>query len=112
MVERRNFPRVEATNPVLYFTDSYPRPNLAWTLDLSLGGTKIESSNGLMTGERFWMHIAIHPQTIKCRGRAIYVLEPENGGMKAGIKFEELSEHDKLYIRQYLSYVMEQQGHI
>ena len=107
-MERRHFPRVEASNPVLYLTDSYPRPNLAWTLNLSLAGTKIESSNGLMTGERFWMHIAIHPQTIKCRGKAIYVLETDTGSMKAGIKFEDLSKDEKLYLRQYISYIMEQ----
>jgi len=108
MIERRNFPRVEASHPVLYFTESYPRHKAAWTLDLSLGGTRIETSDSLTTGERFWINIAIHPETIKCRGKAIYVLDPENGSMKAGIQFEELSEHDKLYLRQYLSYVLEQ----
>jgi c-di-GMP-binding flagellar brake protein YcgR len=108
MVERRNFPRVEAFLPVLYFTGGYPSPNVAWTLDLSLGGSRIEASNGLTTGDRFWMHIAIDRQTVKCRGKAICVLRPESGRMTAGVKFEELSEHDKLYLRQYLSWVMEQ----
>ena len=109
-MERRNFPRVEATHPVLYFTESYPRPKVAWTLDLSLGGTRIVTSDSLTTGERFWINIAIHPEKIKCRGKTIYVLKPERGDMKAGIKFEELSVHDKLYLRQYLSYLLEQQG--
>ncbi|MFX0201469.1 MAG: PilZ domain-containing protein [Candidatus Hodarchaeota archaeon] len=107
MTERRIFPRVEVFNPVLYFIDSHPGPNLAWTLDLSLGGTRIESSNGLITGERFWMQIAILPQTIKCRGRAVYVLEAENGSTKAGIKFEELSAQNRLLLRQYLSHGLE-----
>ncbi len=107
-MERRNFPRLEASLPVLYFTDAYPSPNVAWTLDLSLGGARIESSNGLTTGDRFWMHIAIDRQTIKCRGKAIHVLGPESGSMTAGVEFEELSEHDQLHLRQYLSYVVEQ----
>lgn len=107
-MERRNFPRLEASLPVLYFTDGYLSPNVAWTLDLSLGGARIESSNGLTTGDRFWMHIAIDRQTIKCRGKAIYVLVLESEGMTAGVKFEALSEHDKLHLRQYLAYVTEQ----
>ncbi len=32
--------------------------------------------------------------------------------MKAGFEFEELSEHDKLHLRQYLSYVMEQRKNL
>jgi len=88
-VEKRNFPRVEASHPVLNFSDTHPSPNVAWTLDLSLGGAGIESSNGLAAGDRFRMHIPIDPETIKCRGKAIYVLGPKNGSMEAGIKFEE-----------------------
>ena len=110
MTERRIFPRVEVSNPVLYFIDSHPGPNLGWTFDLSLGGARIESSNGLITGERFWMQIAIPPKTIKCRGKAVYALEPENGNMNAGIKFEELSAHDKLYLRRYLLHLNSEHG--
>jgi c-di-GMP-binding flagellar brake protein YcgR len=100
-MERRNFPRVEASNPVLYFPDLNPRPKIAWTVDLSLGGARIKPSHGLATGKSVWMHIAVYPETIKCRGRPVYVL-PVNGSMAAGVKFEGLSEHDKLSLKQYL----------
>jgi c-di-GMP-binding flagellar brake protein YcgR len=110
MMERRNFPRVEASTPVLYFTDSYPSPNVAWTIDLSLGGTRIEPSYGLTPGRRFWITVSIRPQTIKCRAKTVYVLGPENGDMKAGIEFEELSEPNKLSLQQYLSYITEQRA--
>lgn len=109
-MERRNHPRVETSHPVLCFTDIYPRPKGASTLNLSLGGTKIETPHGLTTGERLEITIAIRPQAITCRGKAIYVTGPENGCVRAGIKFEELSEYDKLYLREYLSYAMEQQA--
>ena len=56
------------------------------------------------------MSIAIRPQSIKCRGKAMYVLRPQTGNMKAGIKFEDLSDHDRLYLRQYISYIMEQRA--
>lgn len=108
MVERRNFPGIETSLPVLYFAEPPHSPHLAWTPDLSLGGTRIEFSNALTKGNKLWIQIAVEHQTIKCRGEAIYILEPDNGNMKAGVKFEELSEHDRLYLRQYIAYIMEQ----
>ena len=36
MKERRSYPRVEVSHPVLYFTDIYPRPKAASTVDLSI----------------------------------------------------------------------------
>lgn len=110
IVERRDCPRVEASHPVLFLAGTYLGPKVAWTLDLSLGGARIESSSGLTPGDRFWMQIAIDHQTIKCRGKAVYVSGLENGSLKAGIEFEDLSEHDKLFLRQYISYIMEQRA--
>jgi hypothetical protein len=107
-MERRSHPRVGVSHPVLYFTDIYPRPKAGSTLDLSLGGVRIDTPHDLITGERLEMSIAIRPQSIKCRGKAMYVLRPQTGSTTAGIRFEELSEHDKIYLRQYISYVMEQ----
>ena len=109
-MERRNYPRSGVSHFVLYFSDIYPRPRVASTLDLSLGGTGIKTSYGygLVRGERLEISIAIPPQAITCRGKAIYVVGPEDGRMKAGIEFEELSTHDKLHLKQYLSHGMEQ----
>lgn len=110
MIERRAHPRVETSHPVLYFTDIYPRPKVASTIDISLGGTGIETSYDLIKGERLEMSIAIRPRSIKCRGKTVYVSKPDSGNLKAGIQFEELSEHDRLYLRQYIAYVMENQA--
>ena len=110
MLERRVHPRVEVSHPALYVADIYPRPKVALTLDLSLGGTKIEILHSLSRDEGLEISIAIRPQTIKCRGKVIYVVGPRNGKMQAGIQFEELSEHDRLYLRQYLFYVIEQRA--
>lgn len=108
-MERRNYPRLSVSHPVLYFTDIYPRPNVASTLDLSLGGTRIKIPYSLMAGERLEIAIAIRPHAIRCRGKTIHVLWLEKGKMEAGIQFEELSGQDKLYLSQYLSYVTEQE---
>lgn len=109
-MERRNHPRLGVSHFVLYFSDIYPRPRVASTLDLSLGGTRIKTSYGygLIAGERLEISVAIPPQAIRCRGKAIYVLGPEDGSMKAGIKFEGLSVHDTLHLKQYLSQGLEQ----
>jgi len=109
-MERRSHPRVEVSHPVLCFTDIYPKPKGASTLNLSLGGTRIETSYGLVTGQRLEITIAIRPQAITCRGKTVYVLGPENGSAKAGIKFEELSEYDRLYLREYLSHAMKERA--
>jgi c-di-GMP-binding flagellar brake protein YcgR len=106
-MEKRSHPRVEVSHPVLFFTDIYPRPKVASTLDLSLGGTKIETSCDLLKGQRLEMSIAIHPQSIRCRGKAVYIRGPKSGVIQAGIKFEGLSEHDRHNLLQYISHILE-----
>ena len=110
MMERRNHPRVEGSHPALCFSDIYSSPKVATAVDLSMGGTRIETPHTLIMGERLQITIAIHSQVIKCRGEVVHVLESISDRPKAGIRFEELSRHDKLYLRQYLSYVMEQRA--
>jgi hypothetical protein len=106
-MERRSHPRVEVSHPVLYFTDIYSRPKVGSTLDLSLGGARIETPHNLLQGERLELSIAIRPQAIKCRGKAIYVSGAEGGGVRAGIHFEALSENDTIHLRLYISHIME-----
>lgn len=106
-MERRMHPRVEVSHPVLYLSQIYPRPNVASTLDLSLGGTKIENLYRLEKDERLEMTIAIRPQVIKCKGKVVHVSEREKWKIEAGIKFEKLSGKDRLYLRDYLFQVLE-----
>jgi len=108
MTERRSYPRIWVARSVLYTKEAYPRLTLASTLNLSMGGTKIESLYGLAKGDKLDITLGIESRAIKCRGRVIYVVERENRKIRAGIEFEELSAHDKLYLSQYLSHLMEQ----
>ena len=109
-MEKRKDPRVEVSRPVLYFTDIYGRPKVASTVDLSMGGTRIETSYGLIAGERLEVTIPLRPQAITCRGRAVHVSMLQKGRMEAGIQFEELSEYDRLYLSQYLSEVIQKRA--
>ena len=110
MLERRTHPRVEVSGSVLYSKDIYPRLTIASVLDLSMGGTKIESLYSLTKDEGLEITISVPPQGIKCRGKVVYVPLPQNGKVKAGIEFEGLSEYDRVLLRQYLSFLMEQRA--
>jgi hypothetical protein len=110
MIERRSHPRAEVPHPVLYFTDVYPRPQVGSTIDLSLGGARIQTLCGLISGERLEISIAIRPRVIKSRGQVVQILWPGGESLKAGIRFEELSKQDRLYLGQYISSIIEQQN--
>jgi hypothetical protein len=110
LIEKRIHPRIELSHTVLYSKDVYPRQTIASILDLSMGGTKIETLFGMRRGDRLEITIGIGQQSIKCRGNVIHVSLPENGKVKAGIEFDELSTHDKIYLGQYLSYLREQRS--
>jgi len=114
MREKRNYPRVKVSHPALYFTHVCPRPRVASTVDLSMGGTRIETPYSLFSGEDLEISIAIHPQVIKCTGRVVHIQQvtgkrPEAWHrFEAGLQFEEMSTEDRLYLGEYLSDVMKQ----
>ena len=108
MIEKRSYPRVEVTHPVFYSNDIRPNPGLGSTIDLSMGGTRIETLYNLMKGEYIEISIVLHPQVIKSKGEVVDVLQPNDRKLKARIRFAEMSEQDRLYLEEYLSHVMEQ----
>jgi hypothetical protein len=109
MTEKRACPRIKSFHPVLYRKDVYPKETLASTMNLSTDGVKIKSLYSLTKGESLDVAIsfAADSRVIKCRGKVKYVLGPENGKVTAGIQFEELSEHDRLFLWQFLYYLKE-----
>jgi hypothetical protein len=114
MTERRIHPRVKASHPALYLAHVYPRPRVATTVDLSMGGTRIETPYSLISGEALEISIAIHPQVVKCTGKVVHILDAGGENLtgrrrcEAGIQFEEMSEDDKLYLGDYLARLMKQ----
>lgn len=109
-MERRAYPRVKVSHSILYLSEIYPSPRVASTVDLSLGGTKIETFYSLTSGEYLQVSVAIHPQVIKCKGKVVYTQQETGEKLKAGIQFKEMSDGDKIYLRQYLFHVVEQQA--
>ena len=106
-MERRAHPRVEVSKSVLYVSDIYPRPKVASTVDLSLGGTRIKTLYSLNSGEGIEISIAIHPEVIKCRGKVVYAQQVADNRLEAGVRFEEMSRQDRLYLGGYISHVMD-----
>lgn len=108
MIERRVYPRMKASLPVLYSSDIYFRPRVGSTLNLSIGGTRIETPYSVIKGERLRISIAIPPQGIKCRGKVVHISWLDGEKLKAGVRFEDLSKHDRICLREYIFSVMEQ----
>ncbi len=106
-MERRIHPRVVVTHPVLYFSDVLSGPRHATTVDLSMGGTKIETSYGLQEGEGIEISIAIQSRVIRCRGHVVYTESRIGDRLKAGVQFKEISKEDGLYLGEYISSVVD-----
>ncbi len=84
---------------------------VASTFDLGLEGARIETTPYTLTqDEKLEVLIAIHPRTIKCRGKVVHLLQVSDEQPQAGIRFEEISEQDRLYLQEYISSVMERRG--
>ncbi len=107
MIERRAYARTEVSYPVLYITDIYSGPRVGSTLDLCLGGTRIETPSSLIPGQRLEVTIAIPPQVIKCRGEVVHVSWVDGEKLRAGVRFEDLSKHDRRCLGEYISSLME-----
>jgi hypothetical protein len=110
MIERRINPRVYESHPVFYVTTPYANRGEASTLDFSLGGLRMEAPNRMKRDERLEVCIAIPPQTIKCRGKVIHVLKLRNEKTEVGVRFENLSDQDRLYLGKYISYAIRQRS--
>ena len=110
MIERRINPRVYESHPVFYVTNPYANRGEASTLDLSMGGLRMEARNHMKRGERLEVSIAIPPETIKCRGKVIHILKFRREKAKVGVRFENLSTQDRLNLEKYISYAIEIQS--
>ena len=114
MTERRIYPRIKASHSALYFTRVCPRPRVASTVDLSIGGTRIETLYNLFSGEDLEISIAIHPQVIQCKGRVVHIVNVGGGKpeswtrFQAGVRFEEMSKADQRYLKAYIAQLMNQ----
>jgi c-di-GMP-binding flagellar brake protein YcgR len=112
MIERRNHPRVEVCHPVLYCNHAHTRPQVGSTVDLSLGGIRMETPHHLIPGDRLELSIAIRSRVIQCKGQVVHPQLQEGERLEAGVRFDELQEHDRHYLGQYAGHLLERRGKI
>jgi c-di-GMP-binding flagellar brake protein YcgR len=110
MIERRINPRVYESHPVFYVTNPHANRGEASTLDLSMGGLRMEAPNHMKRGERIEVSINISQQLIKCKGKVIHVLKLRDQKAKVGVRFENLSTQDRLNLAKHISYAIEIQS--
>ncbi len=108
MIERRVHPRMKASHPVIYSSDIYFRPRVGSTLDLSIGGTRIETPYGLIIGERVQISIAIPSQVIKCRSKVLHISRFDDESLEAGVRFEDMADHHRVCLLEYMLSIMGQ----
>lgn len=99
---------MEISHPVFYFTDVWSNPNLGWTVDLSMGGVRIDTPYGVKKGEQLELSIVIDPQVIKSKGEVVHVVGSNDENLTARIRFADISNEDRSYLREYLSSTAEQ----
>lgn len=110
MNERRRYPRVQVSCAVLYSTVARPGAMLGSTLDLGMGGARIETSHGISEGDDVEISIPLPGQVIRLKGSVVQVSQPEDKkDAEARIRFAEVPKEDRLYLEEYLSFLMGRQ---
>ena len=101
MKDRRRYPRFPASHHVRFKYNG--RTRTSNTLDLSLGGAKIETVFPMRVGDVIQVSIVIGGSTISPTGRVIHGIELPELRYNAGFTFEGFKEDDQDYLAQYLA---------
>ena len=102
--ERRNHPRIKVSLTALYDSEIWSSSRVVTGADLSLTGIRIRTSPyRLFSDEDLEISFILCGRVIRCTGKVIHVQESEDGKQEAGIRFGDLSDQDRLYLKKYLS---------
>jgi hypothetical protein len=98
--EKRKFPRFPVTKPVICFR--YGRQMTMRTLDMSLGGLKLEANFDLQVGESIDLVILTNGARIPCKGR-ILAIEDFKHKVHARLCFANVSKIGFQRLSNYLN---------
>ena len=90
--ERRRYPRYDPAPDITYSYGFYNEPIKAKTLELSLGGARIETELPLLVGENLEVNIAVEEEEIDVVGKVIHTNRVSDEGFIVGLSFENISE--------------------
>ncbi len=99
MQEKRKFPRFAITNRVICFR--YGRQMIMRTLNISLGGLKLEANFDLGAGESMDLAILTKSTRIHCRGMVL-AIEEFRDRIHARLRFVRISDVDFMKLSDYL----------
>jgi len=99
MHEKRKFPRFAVTKPVHCFR--YGRQLTMRTLNLSLGGLKLEANFDLGVGESMNLGILTNGTTIQCRARVL-AIEDFRNKVYARLRYDSISDQEYKKLSNYL----------
>ena len=98
--EKRKFPRFAVTKTVI--CSRYGRQMTMRTLDISLGGLKLEANFDLGVGESMNLSIVTNGTSIPCKGR-IVAIEDFKNKVHARVRFARNSDIDFQRLSDYLN---------
>jgi two-component system sensor kinase len=98
--EARTDPRFSVRKPITYVHGG--KRSLALTLNLGLGGTKIETSHRLPEHEELDLHLDLETNGIWPKGRTVYSQQLFEAHYASGIQFVKISEQERTILRDYL----------
>jgi c-di-GMP-binding flagellar brake protein YcgR len=101
MRDRRRYPRFSASHYVRFKYNG--RTRTSNTLDLSLGGAKIETVFPMKVGDVIQVSIVIGGNTISPRGKVVHGKEFPELRYNAGFNFETMEPGDQDYLVEYLT---------
>ena len=94
--ERRRYPRYDAVPEITYSYGFYNEPIEAKTLELSLGGARIQTDLPLLTGETLEVNIAVEDEEIDVMGKVVHTHRISETSFVVGLGFENISETKSL----------------
>ena len=105
MADRRKYRRFPASHHVRFKYNG--RTRTSNTLDLSIGGARIETVFPMRVGEVIEVSIVIGGNTISPMSRVVHGREFPQLRYKSGFNFESLEQDDQDYLAQYLARLKE-----
>jgi hypothetical protein len=105
MADRRKYPRFNASHHVRFKYNG--RTRTSNTIDLSLGGARIETVFPMRVGDMIEVSVVIGGNTISPKGRVIHGREHRELRYNSGFNFESLKQDDHDYLAQYLARLKE-----
>jgi hypothetical protein len=108
---RRASIRLKMIYPALYTRyDSQGRAydqKMSRSMDVSLGGVKLESSYPVDSGEVLDISMALRENLINFKGKVVYVTGSEDQGFELGISIEDIADQDKIALTRFIYYFKE-----